>query len=195
MDGNQKQKDFQGLEDRMNLILNKSLPASLQQLAGRHENFGEVVQYLEESYIASQRSGTDKIQIEKEAKEYVSKGLVNVLKDIELASLNLDQLIQMQTISIDSVTSDVGLIKSRLHGMKAQHLLTTMDEMKLPYGGGVGSSGQHQHPQQDDVVVPAVSVRRVEVDYLTPPSTSTPTPNTVPNASTQNHNNNNNDDV
>ena len=97
--------------------------------------------------------------IEEEAKRFVTKGLVNVLKDIEAASVNLDQLVQLQTLSIDSLSSDVSLIKSRLHGMKSQHLTASLDEMKIPYtsssSGAAGSSSAAK-----------LSVREVEVDYV-----------------------------
>jgi hypothetical protein len=112
---------------------------------------------LEDNYIASQRSGKDKMIIENEAKQYITKGLTNVLKDIEVASLNIDQLLQMQGMAVDSLADDVSLIKSRLQGMKSQHLTASLDEMKVPYtaahsGTAAGTAG--------------ASVRRVEVDYL-----------------------------
>ena len=88
---------------------------------------------MEDNYIASQRSGKDKLAIENEAKRFVTKGLTSVLKDIEVASLNIDQLLQMQSVAVDSLTDDVSLIKARLHGMKGQQLTTTLDEMKVAY--------------------------------------------------------------
>ena len=118
---------------------------------------------MEDNYIASQRSGKDKMIIEEEAKRFVTKGLVNVLKDIETASINLDQLIQLQGLSIDSLNSDVSLITSRLHGMKSQHLTASLDEMKAPY---IASSSSTAAPVQGSAG-PQKSVRKVEVDYLT----------------------------
>lgn len=118
----------------------------------------QVVQYLEDNYIASQRSGKDKMIIEEEAKRFVTKGLVNVLKDIEVASMNIDQLLQMQSLSIDSLTSDVSLIRSRLHGMKSQHLNATLDEMKVPYSKRDPSASAQTNTNR-------LSVREVEVDY------------------------------
>lgn len=118
-----------------------------------------MVQYLEDNYIASQRSGKDKLAIEDEAKRFVTKGLVSVLKDIEVASLNIDQLLQMQTMAVDSLTADVSLIKSRLHGMKSQQLTSSLHEMKAPYATKPASQS-------------AAPVRRVEVDYPTAAASS-----------------------
>jgi hypothetical protein len=123
-----------------------------------------VVQYLEDSYIASQRSGKDKMTIENEAKQYITKGLTNVLKDIEVASLNIDQLLQMQSMAVDSIADDVSLIKSRLQGMKSQQLTASLDEMKVAYAAAPPSSSSSSS------AVSGASVRRVEVDYL--PSSS-----------------------
>jgi hypothetical protein len=115
----------------------------------------QVVQYLEDNYIASQRSGKDKLAIENEARRFVTKGLVSVLKDIEVASLNIDQLLQMQTMAVDSLTEDVSLIKSRLHGMKSQQLLSSLEEMKATSTAPTNAI----QPQE------RVSVRTVKVDY------------------------------
>uniref|UniRef100_A0A7S3HU60 Uncharacterized protein n=1 Tax=Spumella elongata TaxID=89044 RepID=A0A7S3HU60_9STRA len=155
--------ESKGLNVQMDSLLSESLPEALSQLSQRHESFGQVVQYLEDNYIASQRSGKDKMIIEEEAKRFVTKGLVNVLKDIETASINLDQLIQLQGLSIDSLNSDVSLITSRLHGMKSQHLTASLDEMKSPY---IASSSSTAVPAQRSAG-PQKSVRKVEVDYLT----------------------------
>jgi hypothetical protein len=101
--------------------------------------------------------------IENEAKQYITKGLTNVLKDIEVASLNIDQLLQMQSMAVDSITDDVSLIKSRLQGMKSQHLTASLDEMKVAYTAG---------PPSSSAASGASSVRRVEVDYLPGSSSS-----------------------
>lgn len=95
--------------------------------------------------------------IEEETKRFVTKGLINVLKDIEVTSMNIDQLLQMQSLSIDSLTSDVSLIRSRLHGMKSQHLCTSLDEMKVPYSTSSSSA--------PGVQTGILSVREIEVDY------------------------------
>jgi predicted HAD superfamily phosphohydrolase YqeG len=77
------------------------------------------------------------------------------LKDIEVASLNIDQLLQMQTMAVDSLTEDVSLIKSRLHGMKSQQLLSSLEEMKAT------STVPANAMQKEE----RVSVRTVKVDY------------------------------
>lgn len=124
--------EYNNVEERMEFIMKESLPDSLHQLSQRHESFGQIVQYIEGNYVASQRNGQDKEAIEKEAKAYIARGLVNIVKDIETASSNIDQITAMQELSIDSLTSQVSLVHSRLHAMKSQHLLNTLDEMKLP---------------------------------------------------------------
>ena len=130
----------------------------------------QVVQYLEDNYIASQRSGNDKILLENEAKKYVTKGLVNVLKDIEVASLNIDQLLQMQTMAIDSMSDDVTLITSRLNSMKSQHLLTSLEEMKVSYTNTSNTTSNNNknttstvRPDEDNL---EASIRRIPVDYV-----------------------------
>lgn len=99
--------------------------------------------------------------IEEEAKKFVTKGLINVLKDIEVTSMNIDQLLQMQSLSIDSLTSDVSLIRSRLHGMKSQHLNASLDEMKIPYS----VTSQIPVHMQTSANTTRLSVREVDVDY------------------------------
>jgi hypothetical protein len=107
------------------------------------------------------------MQIEEEAKKFVTKGLVNVVKDIELAALNLDQLLQMQDMSLESVSCDVSLIKARLQAMKSQHLIGSLEEMKLPYvSAGSSSSGSNSGGSGGEGVSgPGPAVREVEVDY------------------------------
>lgn len=78
----------------------------------------------------AQRNGDNKDDIMKESQEYVTNALVNVMKDIEYAACSLDQLVSMQTLSVNSLASDIQTIQSKLYGMKEQYLLTSLDEMK-----------------------------------------------------------------
>ncbi len=138
----------------------QALPESLNQLSKRNESFSQViinfailnfsyqnpqiVQHLESEYT---RTGVDKENVEKEAKAFVAKGLINILQDIELAAINLNQLVDLQGTTLDSLTSQVDVVQTRLSTLKSQHLLYGLDEMKHSSAQKTTTSGKSSTEQ------------------------------------------------
>jgi hypothetical protein len=76
------------------------------------------------------RPGADKISVEMEAKSFVAKGLMNILSDIQIAAININQLVDLQATTLESLASQVDVVQSRLSTMKSQHLQYGLDEMR-----------------------------------------------------------------
>lgn len=55
---------------------------------------------------------------------------MNILQDIEIAAININQLVDLQAVTLDSLTTQVDVIQGRLSTMKSQHLLSGLEEMK-----------------------------------------------------------------
>ena len=109
------------------------------------------MKYLEGNYIAAQRSGSDKEAVQKEAQAYITKAMVNIFKDIDFAASSVDQLVSMQELSVNSLVNQIDMVQMRLHSLKGQHLLTTLDEMKAPTGALTSSAAP---PAVKDISLP-----------------------------------------
>lgn len=86
---------------------------------------------MEGSYADAKESGNDKSPIVENAKSIVVKGLLTVMNDIESAANSLSRLVDLQTIAVDSIASNVEFVGNRLNNIKEQRKLNELDEMKI----------------------------------------------------------------
>eukprot|EP01038_Epipyxis_sp_PR26KG_P017015 gene17015-23386_t len=124
---------YESPENKQSITFTQELPATLSSLSSHSHTFNELVTSLESTYITAQKSNLDKSSIEKEAKDVILKGLKSVVQDIHNASSHLDLLISLQSDTLDSLTSQINLIQTRLTSSKDQHLLFSLEDMKSNY--------------------------------------------------------------
>lgn len=86
---------------------------------------------MEGAYADVQSSGSDKETIVQNAKSIVSKGLLTVIDDIDKASNALSQLVDMQSIAINSsISSTIEFIDHRLSDVQEQQSAAEFQELK-----------------------------------------------------------------
>lgn len=87
---------------------------------------------------------------------------MNILQDIEIAAININQLVDLQGVTLDSLTTQVDVIQDRLSTMKSQHLLSGLEEMK--HVSTSNTNKKEENTQDNDVPTKDTKYKRVPME-------------------------------
>lgn len=156
-DQKQKTSGYEPPSQRLRYLSKSSLPESLDALGSRYDSLSQVIQYLEESHMSAVAGeGGDRNSVEVEARSYLVEALLNITSDIDLAAANLEQIIELQTGAVDSLTNQVDLVRSQInHAKETDHVTSLHDMMetrvshntKRSMGGGGATNSNNLVPE------------------------------------------------
>jgi hypothetical protein len=118
---------------RLEDLFENSIPESLNNLSKRSLILDAIIEKLENDYLTAQRLGKDRNAIEIEAKSSVSKSLLDVLNDIDVAATKINDLVGFQSLVVDNLSVQVEFAKNQLTSMKEKRLTQGLDEMSIFY--------------------------------------------------------------
>jgi len=115
---------------RLRYLTKTAMPDSLNALGSRYDSINQVVQYLEESHMSAVAGeGVERSTVEVEARSYIVEALLNITSDIDLVAANLEQILELQTKAVDSLTTQVDLVRSQIIHTKENDHVSSLHEM------------------------------------------------------------------
>ena len=108
---------------------------------------------MEDEYIASRRSGVEDqtTNVMNQTKRCLQEGIAALAMDVYSMAEQMDVLLTLQSSAVDSVASQVDLLKTRYTAAKEQHLNIQLEEMQLPEASSTTKSSNK--PSVEDVPV------------------------------------------
>lgn len=122
----------QSLEKTIDDLEKKILPQNMADLTNRHGHISRLIQYLEGAYISADQSLEDRSVVENRAKGYLVDALFAVVNDISATAGSVERFIDLQMSAMDSLTTNVNLVQTRLDMCKEQHAMDRLAEMRTP---------------------------------------------------------------
>mmetsp|Transcript_16376 Transcript_16376/g.21396 ORF Transcript_16376/g.21396 Transcript_16376/m.21396 type:complete len:170 (+) Transcript_16376:65-574(+) len=111
----------------MKNLAQTEIPDALNELGAKHRHIEDIIQWAEASYQTG-----DKKLVQAQTKEYIVDALDAVTKEIEATSGKLMQFLTMQNEAIDSMTTQLEIVKERLAVAKDNNAFTRLKTFRKP---------------------------------------------------------------
>lgn len=137
-------------EARMTYYTQKALPESINEISKNHEALMPVVEYLENAYLSADSSPAQQLEREVETKMYLTDALGAVVQNINVVAKNLEDLVGLQVDAVDSLATQMTLIKTRLQVCKEQHGAERLHTLRVPVPPPSGEYSRKTAPAPKD---------------------------------------------